>query len=630
MVTVGVLGGSNSTLSKALHQVNGVCVRQLNAEVFQPEELNGCDAFCILGGENPEPLTLEADLRQALEIQSGRGKRIFCEYVRSFGQSYCLPPVTSRFLRLAAVDTGAILDDQDNTYCPLFAHGTQARALLVYHEHASRHDRLRREEIAASDHEKWGLWLENPNIMMCSFRMCTPDLGCFAPWERWRHVILGIIDWVTGGALDVSACVDAISPSAVCVAQSSLPSREIPQVLDAAAQWVLSSGILREDGAKGVYEGFTSQVSPLGKRILASDIRADCCAEIGWFAFCQWLRTGDAAWRKRSDLLEAYCWDSFQIMEGDYAGMIRWSSVAWCVCYPDDAARVLLPTLFKAMYTNDHKYIERARMALRFLMSYTGTDGLISSRLDLPELSQQYQKECQSTPCGFHSAHYTAFYHAALLLGYRLTGDEQMYRVAEKGLTSIMEHYPNTIREQSQTQEMCRMVMPLSLLYWVSRKKQHRQWLYQVAEDLEHLRHKSGAILEWDEGYQAARSRQKNGECSILCENGDPVADLLYSVNWLPMGYLQAELVTQDADFHKKWSKTVEFLAKAQLISTDPRVNGAWARGYDVERMEVFANPYDTGWGPWAIESGWTVAQIGAGISLGLVRNRLQKIYTPV
>ena len=36
---------------------------------------------------------------------------------------------------------------------------------------------------------------------------------------------------------------------------------------------------------------------------------------------------------------------------------------------------------------------------------------------------------------------------------------------------------------------------------------------------------------------KAACSRRENGECALLAENGDPVVDMLYSNNWLPLGF---------------------------------------------------------------------------------------------
>jgi hypothetical protein len=72
------------------------------------------------------------------------------------------------------------------------------------------------------------------------------------------------------------------------------------------------------------------------------------------------------------------------------------------------------------------------------------------------------------------------------------------------------------------------------------------------------------------------------------------------------------------------WERTAGFMADAQLSSTDSRLDGAWARAYDLERMEVFGSPADMGWGPWAIEFGWTVAEIAAWLMAGLMTNRLK------
>jgi hypothetical protein len=56
-------------------------------------------------------------------------------------------------------------------------------------------------------------------------------------------------------------------------------------------------------------------------------------------------------------------------------------------------------------------------------------------------------------------------------------------------------------------------------------------------------------------------------------------------------------------------------------------INGAWARALDVDRMEVFGLTADAGWGPWAIETGWTVSVVSAGLALGLLDHDLIKYY---
>ena len=60
-------------------------------------------------------------------------------------------------------------------------------------------------------------------------------------------------------------------------------------------------------------------------------------------------------------------------------------------------------------------------------------------------------------------------------------------------------------------------------------------------------------------------------------------------------------------------------MIRSQIHSDNSSIDGGWARGFDVDKMEVYGLPNDVGWGPWAIESGWTVSEILAGLGLGLL-----------
>ncbi|MFR1358409.1 MAG: hypothetical protein ACLSBB_14385 [Ruthenibacterium lactatiformans] len=117
-------------------------------------------------------------------------------------------------------------------------------------------------------------------------------------------------------------------------------------------------------------------------------------------------------------------------------------------------------------------------------------------------------------------------------------------------MRSLLAAYPKTMREQSETEELCRLLLPVSWLYYATGKEADLEMLYTVIRSLEAVRHPSGAYLEWDSDYSAACSRQEGGECSLLSRNGDPVADLLYSNNWVPMGLMQAYFVTGDENIY--------------------------------------------------------------------------------
>ena len=177
-----------------------------------------------------------------------------------------------------------------------------------------------------------------------------------------------------------------------------------------------------------------------------------------------------------------------------------------------------------------------------------------------------------------------------------------------------MAQYPNQHRETSETEENCRLVLPLALLYEYSGKAEHLEWLTRVAKNLEQVRHPSGGYAEWDTGYTAACSRNHRGECALLADNGDPVADLLYSNNWLPLGFAYAYMVTGDTYFRELWRGIATFMVRAQVHSDDPRLNGVWTRAMDMNRMEPYGVPHDVGWAPCCVESGWTVGEILTGL----------------
>lgn len=140
--------------------------------------------------------------------------------------------------------------------------------------------------------------------------------------------------------------------------------------------------------------------------------------------------------------------------------------------------------------------------------------------------------------------------------------------------------------------------------------------LYRVTDDLVKHRHHSGGYCEWDTGYQANFSRDSSGECSLLTHNGDPVADLLYSTNWLPVAFAMAYHVTGDCRFYDLWRDVAAFCLKVQVKSKDLKTDGSWCRAFDMELGEVYACPHDVGWAAKCSESGWTNAEILMGLMM--------------
>lgn len=74
------------------------------------------------------------------------------------------------------------------------------------------------------------------------------------------------------------------------------------------------------------------------------------------------------------------------------------------------------------------------------------------------------------------------------------------------------------------------------------------------------------------------------------------MADLLYSSNWLPMGFAFAYEATGDRWFHELWKDSVIFCLKTQMFSDRTHLDGAWCRAFDMDLKEAYAAPHDVGW----------------------------------
>jgi hypothetical protein len=625
-VSVAVITCGPSDLLALLQKSPALTVEVLHPNALTPHCLDGFQCACVLGGTREEPLVFPAECRSVVEDFSHSGRRVLYEYTLSFCQNYCASPDSTRFLRLVCTDAefagledGLLLDDQCNMRCTPYYRNNLARPILMYKKGLSEHARQPLSQQERTDCQQYGIWLETPAVAVCSFRLCNFLRARFSPVPAWSRLVRSLIGWLCGAP--VLEKVEFPPQYQTGFARSAA---------DCAASgidWFSRSGILVDEGKRGVLEGLGTEIYPDGHQKTASSIRTDCCGEAALAYLMHFLAFGDARSLERAQNLEAFVYDKMQIRSGRFQGMLRWTDIAWEVCYQDDMARAMLVTLFKALYGLGREYLPQCRMALEFLMNTTGPDGLRPARTDNLNMSEEDFAALSRQNGAFPCAHYNAFYLACLLLYGKLEKDARCLAVGETGMQALLQAYPKTIREQSQTEELCRLLLPFAWLYYATGKQEYRQMLYTVTRDLEKMRHPSGAYLEWDDDYSAACSKQENGECSLLARNGDPVCDLLYSNNWVPLGLMQAYFVTEDAYFYDLFCRHAAFLSTAQIHSQDPRIDGAWARGFDAEQMEVCGLPNDVGWGPWAVESGWTVAEICAGLLQGVLKDKLKEFY---
>jgi len=597
-------------------------VEHLTASEAADADISNYDAYCLLGGTDDEPLILSAPLRLKLEAEAANGKRFFCEYVKSFYGMFFRTPHESTHHRLiftadenapiAGLATGDILDDENNTFYDILC-GYDTVPLLVYHDYiiAHSHISLTKEEITAD--KVLGMWRRG-GVIFTSFRFCNFNRARLAPRKKWESLVAYLVEYLTG-----KKCAQMPAPIVAYKTTVSLESDEAfnlarKNAVEKALHWLENMAV--DGGYGGIREGMSHKIKPNGIQVRCNEVRTDCTGEAAGAFLLSSLVSGSTHHAELSKRMYNFIFDNMIVSGGKFDGLMRWTETEWETCYGDDVARTVLPLLYEGDLLKNPTRAKAMKRVLDFLNSTTASNGIRASRTDIGFIADTDFAEIRSNTDVKITEHHNGYYQAALALAARVYGNAEWLETAEKGMQTAMSVYPETYREQSETEEMWRMILPLAVLFDITKKDIYRNMLYRICDDLDKLKHPFGGYKEWDTGYKANRSRLSKDECSLLSENGDPVADQLYSVNWLPIGFAYAYKATGDSVFKEKWKNIVKYFIKTQMVSNDIFCDGAWTRAFDMNLQEAYGVPHDVGWAAYCVESGWTVAEIAMGMMI--------------
>lgn len=617
---IGIITREKSNFMQVLDK-NFIEYEVLNEEF---RHLNNYQAIMVLGGTEEEPFKLQPRQRLLLDEFMNSGKKVFVEYTVGIGAYTSDGYVDSRYERIVNIspeiknlEQNHIIDIHTTFRLVPFGEVLNDRKVIASFTKAHAHSHLYEDELIEKvPVSEYALFFEKENCLVSSFQIANYRQNRYAPFNKIDALVSWILTWLCDEIVDASVLE---KPYILNNTDENLES-----VVKSSLDWFDRAGILINGGKGGVYEGFGTEVYLDGSQRFAANVRGDCVGEASWLYYLSSLYFEDHDYGTIADNLMDVALKDFTIQEGFHKGFVRWSDAAFESNYGDDVARMIMPILFKnLMGDRDQEQIDILESILDFHLNTTGKDGLRRGRFEIEEISEDNLSSIQNETDRTTSAHYNAYYHAVLLLGYKLIGKKSYLTMGLKGLDNLLNRYPNTKREQSQTQEEARLILPLAIAYWVSDQDYYKEMLEKVVSDMKKRHHPSGAYMEWDEGYKASmRHTLGDGECSLLSRNGDSVVDLLYTNNWLPFAFAMAYIATKDESYKKDLEETVSFLAKIQMKSDLPHLNGVWARGFDPELMEYFGSPADKGWGPYCIESGWTVSQISSGILLSMMLDK--------
>lgn len=596
-----------------------VNIDQMTIQEAARKDLSAYDSFCVLGEEK----ILDARIHYQLEKAAKDGKHVFLESASTFScicSSEYSNTTRSRLIYVETEDSekipgltmGDLLDDGNNYMLQSWTQLPGYRPILVYKHHIIAHTHLKasREEILKDS--KCGLWMIGDNIMITAFRLRNFRKARFAPIKPWENLIKYIIRWITGEEPSYMPETDVKYGVSDDLSDDATFDNCRKESIRQGIQWL--EQFLVDEGSGGIREGLSHKIDPNGVQNTLNNVRNDCSGEAAGAFGIYGHVFEDASAKKISENLDNFTYNTMMIKEGLFNGFMRWSDEAWNVCYQDDIARCVLSGLYKCLFLNDDRLYPEICRSLDAMVNLTAKDGCRKSRFDMPEMTEETFAKHREANFSSVSVHHNSYLLAALLLAHKYQNNPVYLEIGIRGLESLMTAYPDTELEHSETQEKCRLIFPLAVLYDVTREEKHKEMLYRVVSDLEKFKHPFGGYYEWDTEYKAKYSRISPTECSLLTENGDPVADLLYSMNWLPIGFAYAYYATGDIWFKDLWENIVRFCINTQLHSSNTKINGSWCRGFDMNLKEVYGCPHDETWGPYASETGWTVAEILMGM----------------
>jgi len=382
------------------------------------------------------------------------------------------------------------------------------------------------------------------------------------------------------------------------------------------------------DGRFGVLEGFSSRIDYRGEQPIRWWLRTDSNGESTLaFALRSKIDGNPRSRQIAANLADwVYCRSPFFLNDPAKAnfGLLLWGTGTPSL-YGDNDIKAILGCLGTAAVLDSDRWDERLLENILGNFRTTGIYGFRGGCLHNPTLLKEGWRHYHRARTVHLAPHYEAWIWASYLWLYDKTKYRPLLELPLRGIRRMMAAYPDNWQwTNGIQQERGRMLLPLAWLVRVDDRPQYRAWLKRLADDMEKCQDSCGAIRE-ELGAPGkgtcppAGSNADYGrfEASLIQENGDPVADMLYTCNFTFLGLHEAAAATGDPQFRRMADKLADFLVRIQVRSeAHPELDGGWFRAFDFRRWDYWGSNADAGWGAWSIEVGWTQAWIPTVLAL--------------
>jgi len=489
--------------------------------------------------------------------------------------------------------------------------------------------------------------------------------GRYGPHTAWQHLWQVVLKW-----LNPSLAADALEWTAsvrpMYAKNETLPEDAVEQAVVRGVDWYSQGNFLVHpswkhvwlenegggtdpfgppmdlslpagDGSLGILEGHASRVDFNGDQQYRYWMRADCQAESALALSTRAKLDEDLRSKTLAHNLMDFMYSTSNLRQGPRNdpnspsyGLMGWATTHPYVYYGDDNARVFLGSIGTAANLNSSAWDQQICELILANFRTTGRYGFRGPRLGDSQIqSRGWQSYWQGNGINIHP-HFESWIWTSYLWLYDKVGHDVLLTRTRAAIKRCMGAYPNWKWTNGIQQERGRMILVLAWLIRVDDTAQHRAWLKQVATDMLAHQDACGGIQEevgkggGQYGPPKSNAAYGTNEAPLIQENGDPAADMLYTTNFAFFGLNEAVAATDDRLYSDAVDRMAEFLIRIQAQSkTHPDLDGAWFRGFDMDRWEYWGSNADHGWGVWGTLTGWTQNWIVSTLALRQQRTSL-------
>jgi len=509
---------------------------------------------------------------------------------------------------------------------------------------------------------------EHPNerILVATTKLSQFITGRYAPKPAWREVWRMVLGWLQPGTrISELDWVSVVHPTYGRGAE--LPPDALRQAILRGVDWHTKARMLIHpawqkeigkyakmaspvgprpnsdwpcgDGEEGMLEGFSSTILPDGSQNVRWWPRTDCIGESSLPFALRSKVDNDERSRKIAGNLLDWVYFKSRLFHTDPANpnfaLLENALNQDGTFYQDNDVKAVLGCIGTSALLNTTRWDEVLLKNILGNFRTTGRYGYRGLSLHNNQLQRLGWQHYWRKPTLFYSGHYEAWSWATYLWLYDKTHFAPLLDRTKEAIWRMMAAYPDHWRwTNGLQQERGRMLLALAWLVRVEDTAEHRLWLKRIAADILADQVESGAIREalGDLNMGEMPPPQSNeaygtSEAPLIHQNGDPIADLLYTCNFALLGLHEAAAATHDPAYRHAEERLIDFLLRAQVQSAaHPELDGAWFRAFDFDQWDYWGSNSDSAWGAWAIECGWTQGWITSGLALNYLNLSLWDI----